>query len=171
MLRLCCTVCLLALLVAAPVWAGEVTVVHDQAEAEQLLGRHLITNDRLCCRYIASPTFFGDSVVYEKDGLYHLHGGQDGYFRFKSPHFQGGYLRMDGFIKEIMRGGFVFHGTIKLGVLHYEVMRECNIDGDFLFSRLEDREKWTIQKNIMSSCEPSLTFPASIDILSKKEEG
>ncbi len=113
-----------------------------------LLGKHLFTDHHLCCRYISSYDFFGEAIIFEKDGLYHIHGGHNGYYRFKNPYFHGGHLRMDGIITEIHHDYFMFKGTLETANLSSE--QEWNIcprTGIFKFSRKSHPAYWRFQES------------------------
>ena len=141
------------LLFCGPVFAEETpakTIINDPKEAAQLIGRHLFTNENLTHRYSASYNFIGDSIVYEKDGVYHIHGGQDGYFRFKSNTFRGGNLRMDGIVTEINPAAFIFKGVIETAELDLNEWNVCQREGSFTFSRKKHPAYWRLQ---------SITYP------------
>jgi len=118
------------------------TIIHDKAEAELLLGRHPIT----------TPSFWpfggsivkGQSVIYRKDGVYYMHGGQVSFFEVKGALPWGGaHLILKGTITEIYEKGFVFDGIVTSEVLDNNEWVTCTRQGRFEFTRDIPTEDYT----------------------------
>lgn len=147
----------------SPTPAVAKTLIHDAAEAKQLLGKHKLTNSNLCCRYIASHGYFGEAIVYERDGLYLIHGGHEGYhrMRFHDP-FGGGYLKIDGVVTDVRKNSFTFSGTIETAILDRNTLYTCPRTGVFTFSRADNPDYWEYyEEHWPESCptvNPALDF-------------
>lgn len=110
------------------------TVIHDEAEAELLLGRHPITTPGFWP--FGSSIVKGQSVIYEKDGVYFMYGGQVGFFEVKGAQPWGGdHLILKGTLTKIHEKGFIFDGIVTTEVLDNNEWTACIRQGQFEFSR------------------------------------
>lgn len=123
------------------------TVIHDPAEAKQLLGKHLFSKE-------AYSGYFGEAVVFENNGVYYIHGLHYSYREQKLygvrryDLFAGGHVKIDGTINQISDGSFLFSGTIETSMLYKDAFYPCLREGTYLFSRKKHQAYWRLQNMI-----------------------
>jgi hypothetical protein len=148
------------------------TLIESRIEARQLLGKHHFTDTNLCCRYISSYSYFGEAIVYERDGVYRIHGGLEGYYRIRlHDPFGGGYLKIDGAITEIRKNSFTFEGLIETAKLFKNDLHICPRTGIYTFSREKHAAYWRLQSFLVpDTCFHEFSNEANyIDIFFQQE--
>ena len=122
------------------------TIIYDKAEAELLLGRHPVTTYGM-----SRDSWFsrlGQSVIYEHEGTYYMHGGNVLFFEVKDiPIWGGGTVLLKGIITEIHNKGFIFDGIVKTERLIRNEWTPCIRQGQFEFSRDTPTEDLSDKEN------------------------
>lgn len=113
------------------------TVIRDRAAAERLMGNGGITLQWIDWDHR------GDLDVAMPGGTVFLKGGQ----RAASGR---GTLSLDGYVTEVDRSRFRFHGRIVIRDTP-DVGRVCVRDGDFTFAITQNRKYWRLQE--MERCD------------------
>jgi hypothetical protein len=110
------------------------TIVHDEAEAKLLLGRHPVTTAELAGDFWSRR--LGQSIIYKYKGIYYMHGGHALFYEVKGvPNWGGGSVILKGVITEIHNKGFIFEGIVTTEKLEANESATCILQGRFEFSR------------------------------------
>lgn len=129
------------------------TVVEDQAEAELLLGRHLITTEALATVDLFSEYVnFGEARIYKKGGSFFIEADHTCYQRIPRypKNIEGGYVRLKGKILTIKKDEFTFQGRLSGFLLppfnagQTEAF-DCSVEDIFTFSRKTHPKYWRLQ--------------------------
>jgi hypothetical protein len=143
-------------LLITPAYAAETpppkTIIHDQAEADQLLGRHLLGAGHLYnFGWTTSYVWFGEYIAKNKNGTYDISGKNECYWLAdRSPHeMKGGYFKISGIITEILNQRFTLNGRIESSYFYGTniTRKECVLEGKFIFSRKSHPAYWSIIKH------------------------
>lgn len=125
------------------------TIITDQAEADLLEGRHLMTQTILS--FLANTAFeqFGEANIVKNNGHYSLNANYVCYQeKLQNPgKIRGGHIRLDGNILKIQKNQFTVKG--RFSYLYYSEFykpreEKCNIDGEFTFIRSKNRKYWSM---------------------------
>ncbi len=111
------------------------TIVNDRAAARRLLGRHMLSLQWV------SWDYFGTATVTQKNGIYQIHGRQNGRGANK-----GDYVTIDGMVFEINSKDFGFSGRIVTRVSHINNGEPCVREGEFSFAVKQNRKYWRLQE-------------------------
>ncbi len=133
------------------------TVIHDQAEAELLLGKHLFTEAGLTSGgTIHAYEVFGRAKISDDNGTYRVTGKQeerwDGH---RGEEALYGYVTLEGIITEINTLSFIFEGDVETyseSVPHERtqgleyIQGPSTRRGQFIFSREKHPAYWRLQQ-------------------------